>query len=183
MPGHRAGQKGGKIMEKYYKFFYSGEQDQEAIKFRRETGWKVIWGSDAQGLNGDTWIVYRSIEDLPKGLQEYAAAQEKLSIKKEKTMKVREVIRLLGWTDGSGFSWNETYSDEIIEIKESWLPKNANDLDWSWYDTPENNPEERGVDTKIIVEFYAEDADPDYDEPLAKVSKWESDLWIERNFD
>lgn len=63
-----------------YKFFYagSGGQDKEAIQFQKETGWKRIWGSDTQGLNGDTWIVYRSVEDLPKWLQEYAAAQEKL---------------------------------------------------------------------------------------------------------
>lgn len=62
-----------------YKFFYagSGGQDKEAIQFQKETGWKRIWGSDSQGLNGDTWIVYRSVEDLPKWLQEYAAAQEK----------------------------------------------------------------------------------------------------------
>lgn len=63
-----------------YKFFYagSGGQDKEAIQFQKEKGWKRIWGSDSQGLNGDTWIVYRSVEDLPKWLQEYAAAQEKL---------------------------------------------------------------------------------------------------------
>lgn len=75
-------------MKKYYKFFYagSGGQDKEAIQFRKETGWNVIWGSDMQGLNGDTWIVYRSIEDLPKGLQKYAAAQEKLyNIKKKES--------------------------------------------------------------------------------------------------
>lgn len=65
-------------MKKYYKFFYAGEQDKEANQFQKETGWKKIWGSDAQGLNGDTWIVYRSIEDLPnKWLKEYATIQEK----------------------------------------------------------------------------------------------------------
>jgi hypothetical protein len=72
-------QKGVKIMKKYYKLFYagSGGQDKEAIQFQKETGWKRIWGSDSHGLNGDTWIVYRSVDDLPKWLQEYAAAQEK----------------------------------------------------------------------------------------------------------
>ena len=67
-------------MKKCYKFFYagSGGQDKEAIQFQRETGWKRIWGSDTHGLNGDTWIVYRSVDDLPKWLQEYAAKQEKL---------------------------------------------------------------------------------------------------------
>lgn len=98
-------------------------------------------------------------------------------------MKVKEVIRLLGWTHGSGFSWNETFAENIIEIKESELPKTASDYDWSWYDVPEENPEVYGKDTKIVVEFYAFDAHPDFDDPIAKISKWESDLWIERNFD
>lgn len=75
-------------MNKYYKFFYAGEQDKEAIQFRKETGWNVIWASDMQGLNGDTWIIYRSIEDLPEGLQEYAAAQEKLSINMKKKTSI-----------------------------------------------------------------------------------------------
>ena len=63
-------------MDNNYKFFYAGSgggQDKEAILFQKETGWKRIWGSDSQGLNGDTWIVYRTIEDLPQWLQEYAA--------------------------------------------------------------------------------------------------------------
>jgi hypothetical protein len=66
-------------MDNNYKFFYagSGGQDKEAIQFQRETGWKRIWGSDIHGLNGDTWIVYRSVDDLPKWLQEYAVKQEK----------------------------------------------------------------------------------------------------------
>lgn len=63
-----------------YKFFYagSGGQDKEAIQYQKETGWKRIWASDSQGVNGDTWVVYSSVEELPKWLQEYAAAQEKL---------------------------------------------------------------------------------------------------------
>jgi hypothetical protein len=95
-------------------------------------------------------------------------------------MKVKEVIKFEGWIDGSGRSWVDTYAEDIIEIKESELPKNADDLDWSWYDT-EENPEDYGRDTKIVIEYYSEDAHPDYDEPLAKVSKWESEIWAERN--
>jgi predicted nucleotidyltransferase len=96
-------------------------------------------------------------------------------------MKVKEVIKLEGWIDGSGRSWQDTYAENTIEIKESELPKTANDYDWSWYDLPAEDPEDSGEDTKIIVEFYAEDAEPGYDEPLAKISKWESDLRKERN--
>lgn len=72
--------------EPQYKFFYagSGGQDQEAIAFQKDmsdrdgTGWKRIWGSDNDGLNGDTWVVYKDIEGLPKWLQEFAAEQERL---------------------------------------------------------------------------------------------------------
>lgn len=60
----------------YYKYFYVGEQDREAEAFAVSRGWKKIFGSDAQGLNGDTWIVYREASDLPKFLQSYAEAQE-----------------------------------------------------------------------------------------------------------
>lgn len=96
-------------------------------------------------------------------------------------MKVKEVIKFEGWIDGSGRSWQDTYAENIIEIKESELPKTADDIDWDWYETPEENPEDYGRDTKIIVEFYAEDAMPEHDEPIARFSKWESDLWKERN--
>ncbi len=59
-----------------YKMFYAGEQDEAAKAFQQESGWHMIWGSDYQGLNGDTWVVYRTVEDLPKWLQEYAREEE-----------------------------------------------------------------------------------------------------------
>ena len=62
--------------ECYFKFFYSKEQNEEARAFQKETGWHMIWGTDNQGLNGDTWIVYRDISDLPKWLQDYAREEE-----------------------------------------------------------------------------------------------------------
>lgn len=54
-----------------YKIFYGGPggQDQEAHDFQKETGWKMVWGSESDGLNGDTYIVYRSIDDVPTPLQ------------------------------------------------------------------------------------------------------------------
>lgn len=55
------------------------------------------------------------------------------------------------------------------------------EIDWDWYKLPEENPEDSGEDIKIIVEYYAEDAEPGYDEPIAAFGKWESDLWKERN--
>lgn len=54
-----------------YKIFYGGPggQDKEAHDFQKETGWKMVWGSESDGLNGDTYIVYRSIDDVPAPLQ------------------------------------------------------------------------------------------------------------------
>jgi len=31
-----------------FRFFYSGEQDQEATAFQKETGWHKIWASESQ---------------------------------------------------------------------------------------------------------------------------------------
>jgi hypothetical protein len=95
-------------------------------------------------------------------------------------MKVKEVIKFAHWVDGSGYSWEDTYAENVIEIKESELPKTADDLDWSWYDLPDENPEDSGEDLKITVEFYSEDDQPEHDEPLAKISKWVSDLYKEK---
>lgn len=62
--------------EEIFKFFYCGSQDAEAAAFQKETGWHLLWGSDEQGLNGDTWIIYRDVSDLPKWLQDYAREEE-----------------------------------------------------------------------------------------------------------
>ena len=64
-----------------------------------------------------------------------------------KLLKVREVITLKGWVDGSGWSYNQVYSDKIIDITEGDLDA----IDWDWYETDSNNPPTEGYDTKIIV--------------------------------
>lgn len=66
-----------------YKIFYagSGGQDQEAIDFQNETCWKRIWGTDQQGLNGEIWVVYKEVVDLPKYLQNYARNKELVNAK------------------------------------------------------------------------------------------------------
>lgn len=78
--------------ENFYKFFYCNEQDAEAHAFQKETGWHMIFGSDSQGLNGDTWIVYRDVEDLPKWLQNYARKEESLTLEQNNNA-VDEIIR------------------------------------------------------------------------------------------
>lgn len=79
-----------------YKMFYSGAggQDKEAHAFQKETGWQMAWGSDGNGLNGDTWIVYRHIEDLPKQLQKIVPqlehkkfAEEQPAVEKAEAVK------------------------------------------------------------------------------------------------
>ena len=63
--------------KEHYKFFYADTQKREAYAFQEETGWSLIWASDHQGLNGDTYIVYRRVSDLPEWLRDYAAAYKR----------------------------------------------------------------------------------------------------------
>ncbi|WP_283606935.1 DUF3991 and toprim domain-containing protein [Faecalispora anaeroviscerum] len=59
--------------QEFYKTFYD---EKAANSFQKETGWTMVWGSDNDGLNGDTWLVYRNISDLPKPLQNIAKTLE-----------------------------------------------------------------------------------------------------------
>lgn len=86
-------------------------------------------------------------------------------------MKYREIITIKGWQDGSGWSYSQTYSDQIIEVPENILTE---DMDWTWWEA--NEPTE-GEDTEITVDYYAADSDHyDGDKPLASWSIWESEL-------
>lgn len=61
----------------FYHFFYSPYERKQMEEYLSDhPGYKQIWGSDAQGLNGDTWVIYRDTTDLPKYLQHYALEQE-----------------------------------------------------------------------------------------------------------
>lgn len=73
----------------YFKCFYIGEQTQEAYDYQKKTGYHMLWASDSHGMNGDTYVVYRSIDDLPKFLRGYAASQEALE---EKVKPIPDVI-------------------------------------------------------------------------------------------
>ena len=85
-------------------------------------------------------------------------------------MKVREIITLDGWVDGSGWSWTECYGDSIIEI--GGAPDDG--IEWDWWEASDDP--QVGGDTKITVDYYAVDADPDDDEPLATYSVWHNTL-------
>ena len=89
-------------------------------------------------------------------------------------MKVRENITVDEWENGSGWSTkNDCYDDKIVEVDK--LPAS---MDWGWWETEGEVHEE--TDTKITVKYYAENADPDTDLPLATFSTWENDLICER---
>ena len=89
-------------------------------------------------------------------------------------MKVREIITLKGWVNGSGWSYTTCYGDEIIDIS-AGTPDEIKDMgiDWSWWDAGEAHD---GGDTEITVRYYDVDADPDEDAPIGEWSTWESDL-------
>ena len=92
-------------------------------------------------------------------------------------IKVRQVVKLSGWTNGSGWSYkDQVYDDQIVDIAAEDLEA----MDWDWWETDEDYPPSEDSDTQITVEFYAEDADPDEDKPLASHNAWVSELYKER---
>lgn len=95
-----------------------------------------------------------------------------------KVMKVREVITSKGWANGSGWSYEQIYSDNIIEIDSESIDHNS-EVDWEFWET-EGEPRDGG-DVEITVAYYAENGEPDEDEPLATWSKWENELIEERS--
>lgn len=58
-----------------FKFFYSYEYE-SAKAFAIENNYHMIWGSDNQGLNGDTYVVYNRADNLPQYLRNYALSEE-----------------------------------------------------------------------------------------------------------
>lgn len=86
--------------------------------------------------------------------------------------KVREIITINGWTDGSGWNYNQCYSDAIIDVDPGSLTHDA-DMDWSWWEC--NDPRD-GEDVEITVSYYNLDADPTDDDPIAEWSTWESEI-------
>lgn len=59
----------------FYRMFYDYDNIQ-ASNYAAEMKYHMFWGGEQQGLNGGCYVVYRSIDDLPKYLREYAAEQE-----------------------------------------------------------------------------------------------------------
>lgn len=89
-------------------------------------------------------------------------------------MKVKEIITIKVWTDNSGWSYEQTIGDQVIDVDLEILTPGA-EMDWSWWELSESND---GEDTKITVNYYRPEYDPmfDDDEPLATWHIWESEL-------
>lgn len=86
---------------------------------------------------------------------------------------VREIITIKGWTEGSGWDYATTYSDQILEVPQSFLATDA-DIDWSWWENDDNQTND--TDTRIIVEYYDPNEDPDDAEPMARWETWASEI-------
>ena len=85
-------------------------------------------------------------------------------------MKLRQIITLRGWQDGSGWNWTQRHADDIIMLDA--IPE---EMDWGWWEIEEAKIDESN-DTKITLQLFDECADVDKDEPLATYSVWESAL-------
>lgn len=98
--------------EEGYKLFYggSGGQDCAAHDFQEKTGWNMAWGSDSSGLNGDTWIIYRNINDLPQSLQHLVPSLEH---EVKNIVSSNEIIGFLRYLD-SGETVDYTDPDAYI---------------------------------------------------------------------
>lgn len=60
------------VSESYYRLFQgddSYDNEQAALEFQDSRKWQIAFGNESNGLNGDTWLVYRSTTDLPRPLQ------------------------------------------------------------------------------------------------------------------
>ena len=78
-------------------------------------------------------------------------------------MKVREIIELECWQDGSGVSYSEVYSDKFIDVEISDFKRHMN---WNFWEIDDADSSD---DIHIKVSWFPI-------EPLFSWSIWESDL-------
>lgn len=83
-------------------------------------------------------------------------------------MKVREVITIKAWVDGSGYNYEEIYSNKIIDVAGEDDVKD--NFDWNWWekDSSVNGDE----DLRIAVEYYRLSDDT----MIAKFETWQSEI-------
>lgn len=87
-------------------------------------------------------------------------------------MKVMEKITLNHWVNGSGWSHSEDFAANELDLTQEEI--NA-EMDWSWWEADEM-PD--GEDIEIVVEYFAQDddGDYDYDHPIHTDSIWASEI-------
>ena len=83
-------------------------------------------------------------------------------------MKVREVIKIKEWVDGSGYNYEEIYSDKLVDVDvEEEVQEN---FSWDWW---EKDSSVRGnEDLRVIVEYYRVSDDT----MIAKFEAWQSEI-------
>ena len=86
-------------------------------------------------------------------------------------MKVREVIDIALWKSGSGYSYNSTISNNIIEIPVDSVDHISDWFSWDWWEREEVKD---GEDFEITVKYYH--ADEDDDEPIATFTAWQNEI-------
>lgn len=83
-------------------------------------------------------------------------------------MEVREVIKIKEWVDGSGYNYEEIYSDKLVDVDvEEEVQEN---FSWDWW---EKDSSVRGnEDLRIIVEYYRVSDDA----MISKFEAWQSEI-------
>lgn len=85
-------------------------------------------------------------------------------------MKIREIIVLSLWVDGSGWIYTTTISNQLINMSIEEITSRGSD--WSWFEVSE--PVD-GHDEKLTARYYAED-DEDLQNVLYEESIWASKI-------
>ena len=88
--------------------------------------------------------------------------------RRRRKIKVREVIKIKEWVDGSGYNYEEIYSDKLVDVDvEEEVQEN---FSWDWW---EKDSSVRGnEDLRIIVEYYRVSDDT----MIAKFEAWQSEI-------
>lgn len=88
-------------------------------------------------------------------------------------MRVREIIEISKWVNGSGEQYNTIFSNKVIELAADTQEEIKEFFDWDFWEKEELAENE---DLKITVEYFEVDADIECNEPIAKFETWQSEI-------
>ena len=83
-------------------------------------------------------------------------------------MKGREVIKIKEWVDGSGYNYEEIYSDKLVDVAAE--EDVQGDFGWDWWEKVE--PATGTGDLRIVVEYHRVSDDT----MIAKFEAWQSEI-------